>query len=89
MVGGGWTRVALCYFVCGFNGTGRKSFFLGGGGVLVKMCEKPTFSTFGVESVVFGCVSRAGVVVEGVFKLSMIGDHVGEEKTTDFGEFSL
>ena len=59
------------------------------GDFLMKLGEIPTFLTFGVKLAIFSRVSRAGVVVEGVWGLGTMRDCVSEEKMVGFGEFSL
>ena len=59
------------------------------GEFLLKLGEIPMFSTFGVKLAIFSRVSRAGVVVEGVWGLGTMRDCVSEEKMVGFGEFSL
>ena len=57
--------------------------------VLVIIGEFSKFSTFGVKLFGFWRVSRAGVVVEGVWGLGTTRDGVCEEKSPEIAVISL
>ena len=77
-----WTRATLSV---SFKVLGERV----GGFFCDRMDEIWTFGTFGVKSIIFLLVSRAGVVVGDVCELDVMRDGVDEEKIVNFGEFSL